>query len=968
MAKEASNPLANFQFEIIGQEPALLKRFSAPGAVSPTQGTNPSPSLSPSPSRSSSPKPPGPNITPPTSRKTLLEALAGIEASMTPSATPRPVEPTDPSSTASRLSGASASAAMPNGKTHLPTSANKTVSTSTTHAPEVTPSSAGHTGSASTHPVLTTFLPVPSLSISALSSHRLGQAEQIHPQHEDAFDVFRHALQRLQAESEEYSRREEETRRAMARQQDQAARWHARADALLEMLTSVFTQAERRVALASHAVHEVERLREVVRRHEEEAAEHRNSLARLEAQASELERELAQKRSQIEEDRSLMTACREELNKVTEQAKAEKAHLVADVKDLNDRMRVQAAQWSKRERELEAALTEQKRVAAQEKERLLAQLREHQVAADMDQKRHAAGLELLEEQLRTALETQRRNRDGGTRGPQNRTMGPAEHIDGASLSPVVGPPPQSSASSSGSQKTVPEAQKAAPSNQLVSAQTSAPYSRSDMDHASREMPPRSSATDNPPVKAEHSTPALTQDPATVRRRPPPAETPTTRRVKPEPSTLGRRPSSTSSPASPVGTQPAFQAPVKPETSTPLHGRQIQLNNSLSPKTNGAPRREQSLDYEPGPSFSQVKVSGHDQLPAVPGKLVGPTATFAPRPQEFNGPRDPFEAAAIVPETPSPAVSFGMSSSEMPVGHPSIPDLAYPSRSNSPALIMSTMPSEDHGVGLGIIDSTQGGPSRIPGPISRGHTPPPPRPLPGQARGLRRDQVPARVAREVDHWSPTPDRPPLYRDPYLPPGRLKRPRDEEESLERSPRRTRISPPVDGPSRPLHDPPHYPPGARSRSRSPYPYHNPRGRSPSPRHSPPRDYAYNGRRGDYSPVRPRSYSRSRSRTRSPTPPPPLVQGANRGVPADGYARPPQADRQESDVHFPQVVAAPVPEPTPGPARAERHGARRLRLACPSSTGSPTLLAPGGGDGEGLPTSSHGRRRHRRRRQARP
>ncbi|KAI0329733.1 hypothetical protein GY45DRAFT_1435260 [Cubamyces sp. BRFM 1775] len=912
MAREASNPLANFQFEIIGQVPALLKRFSAPDTVFPTQGTSPSPP----PSRSSSPKPPGPNTAPPASRKTLLEALAGIEASMTPSVISHLVEPTS-SSTASRLSGASASAAMPNGKMHSPTPVNNTDSTSTTHASEGTSSSAGHIGPASTHPALTTFLPVPSLSISALSSHRSGQTEQTFAQ-DDAFGVFRNALQRLQAESEEYSRREEETRHAMARQQDQAARWHARADALLEMLTSVFIQCERRVASANYSVSEVERLREVVRRHEEEAAANRSSLARLEAQTSELERELAQRRSQIEDDRSLISSCREELNKVTEQAKTEKAHLLADVKDLNGRMRMQAAQWAKRERELEAELERQKRDAVQEKERLLAQLREHQDAADMDQQRHAAGLELLEEQLRTALETQRRNRDGGARGLQSRAVGPsAERIDGASPTSVIGLPPRPPASSPVSHKMASEAQIPVPSNQLVSAQKSAPYPRCDMEHlpaphATRELPPRSPATEAPPVKAEHSTPALAQDPAAAKRRPLPAETPTTRRIKPEPSTVGRKPSSAPS-ASPVGAQPVFQAPVKPETSTPLIGRHVEPNKPPASNTGGVPRREQSLDYEPGPSCSQVKAL--NQAPVVPGKPVGPSATFAPRPQEFNRPHDPFEAAAIAPETPSPAVSFGMSSSELPVGHPSIPDLAYPSRSNSPALIMSTLPSEDHGVGLGIIDSNQSGPSRnAVGPRSRGHTPP--RPVPGQPRGgPRRDRIPVHVAREVDHWSPTPGRPPLYREPYSPPGRLKRPRDEDESPERSPLRARISPPFDGPSRPLQPLPRHSPGARSRSRSPY--YNPRGRSPSPRRSPPWDHAYNGPRDDYSPVRPRSYSRSRSRTRSPTPPPPPIQGANNGAPADGYAPPPQADRQDPDVRFSQVVAAPVPEPAPGPLR---------------------------------------------------
>ncbi|KAH9892501.1 hypothetical protein C8Q73DRAFT_59804 [Cubamyces lactineus] len=925
MAREAFNPLANFQFEIIGQVPTLLKRFSAPDTVSPSQGTSPSPP----PSRSSSPKPPGPNIAPPTSRKTLLEALAGIEASMTPSATSRPIEPTDTSSTALRRSAVSASTAMPNGRTHSPTSMHEVASTSTAHAPKGAPSSAGHTGSASTHPTFTTFLPAPSLSISALNSHRSGHTEQLHAQQEDAIDVFRHALQRLQAESEEYSRREEETRHAMARQQDQAARWHARADALLEMLTSVFTQCERRIASANNAVNEVERLRQVVRRHEEEAVEHRNSLARLEAQTSELERELAQKRSQIEEDRSRTIACREELKKVTEQATAEKAHLLADVKDLNERMRLQAAQWSKREQELIAALEEQKRAAAQEKERLLAQLREHQDAADMDQQRHAAGLELLEEQLRTALETQRRNRDGGSRGPQSRsTKPPAERINGVSPTSVAGPPPPPTASSSVPQKAASEAQASAPSRELVATKKSAPYPKRDLDNlqaprACVETPLRSSApTENLPVKAEHSTPALAQDPAAVKQRPPPAETPTTRRVKPEPSAVGRKPSSAPSSASPVGTQPAFQVPVKLETSTPL-GRHVQPDNFIAPNSNDALRREQSLDYEPGPSRSPMNMFNNDQPPTVPGKHVGPTTTFAPRPQEFNRPHDPYEATAIAPETPSPAVSFGMSSSEVPVGHPSIPDLAYPSRSNSPPLIMSTLPSENHGVGLGITNSAQGGPSRFPDPRSRGHTPPPPRPLQGQQRGPRRDRAPAQITREVDHWSPTPGRPPLYREPYSPPERLKRPRDADESLERSPRRARFSPPIDGPSRPLYDLPHNALRARSRSRSPY--YNQRGRSPSPRYSPPRDRAYNGRRDDYSPMHPRSYSRSRSRTRSPTPPPP-IQGANNGASADGYAPPPQADRQESDVRFPQVVAAPVPEPAP----------RLVRGAAPTTTPS--------------------------------
>ncbi|KAI9060273.1 hypothetical protein FKP32DRAFT_1679217 [Trametes sanguinea] len=884
MSGEASSPLSNFHFTTIGKEPRLLQRISAS-----EDGGQPQNPPSPSPSPVSSPRVSTLSVPPPTSRKSLLEDLAGIEEPMPVNT--RREEPTSGAPSATRPSGtrtAVGTTGQPgsasNGQTTSPNPSGFLPSTSHT-------SVTGMLGSS--HPsgskiTIAGFNPL-------LTPHASQSPEQGPVGQDDGLDVFRHALQRLQMESDKYAERERQTREAIALQQEQAALWRARADTLLESMVAAFAQCERRMAAASHAVEEADRLRNLVRQYEEKETDYRRQLDTLRLENGRLER------TKVFDEREARVRV-EELTRAMEQTNAEKAQLLADLETVK-----LAAERSAQEREqLLAQLEEQKRMAAQEKAELLEQLHEAKRAADVDRQRRKAGLELLEEQLRAQLDAHRARGDI----EEGRRQGDPPRSDGheAEAGSPAGLPPRPAIPSRVDQKPTAGAASHQDLKPLNIPQTTS--------HSVLHTSPVHSL----PVKPEFSTPALSSVASTHKRGPPPS-TPTVSRLKPEPNTVQRDSGLSATCVSQAQGGHQSTTIVKPEELTPLIERQLRPTEADEVEVEAALRRGQSLDYHP--SVPQTTGRTPPPLPQHGARMPSstaqdPAATFAPLHHDQADSRYPpgLEANARASEL-----------SAFPPQH-SMPNLTYPSRS----------PSEDADGGLGQSDARSRGPSQAAGQSLRSHTPPlrsgPARR--GRSRGKNqratsRNSPPP--SRSVDHWSPTPGRPPLYREPLPSPERPKRPRDEEYSPEGSvPRRRRVDSNVGEPSYSAVPLPPRPPAAFERGPSPY------SRSPSPGRSNAERF-YHAQRSQYTPPSP-------PRRRSPTPPPAPPSTFANDPYSYGYAPPPEVGRRETDVRFPQVVAAPVPVPAGGPVRSANATPRPRKSAAPSPASSAHAArgAPGG------------------------
>ncbi|KAI0355557.1 hypothetical protein OH77DRAFT_1424489 [Trametes cingulata] len=980
-----SNPLANFQFTAIGQPPALLKRLSAPEEVS---GLEFAPSPSPSPL--SSPKAPTSNIPQSSSsRRSLLSSLAGIEdLNMTAESTPVQVAANE-ASQASGSSGASARVA-PGSEPSLPSVKNTRTSpamngsnnTSRSPPSQARQQAVSPSGSATTRPALGALLPVPSLSFSAAAGLSPALAGRPSLQQDDAIDAFRHALQRLHAESEEYSRREEETRHAMARQQDQAARWHARADALLESFSGLFAQCERKVASANHAVAEVERLQSLVRQKESEVDETRRKVVSLEAEKAELGRALEELRLRGIERLRLMEANAAELRRAAEAAASQKAEVEAALRDLNAAIetakRESLTHAAKREEEFLARLEEQKRAAEQEKQELLRQLQEQKKLTEQEKQKRMAGLVAdqlrLEEQLRAEMEEHRRARPPNNAGAQD-TPTDNRLAEGRPLGPSTGsvavaPPPLASPSASGpsvpavsTSATLPQPQLSpssvfaaenghATSQGRVALQGTHRSPSSSQDQkplpildVERRLPPDMAPVDPSIVKLEVVTPSLKaqQDQPSHHAATRSLETPTAKRVKPEPSTLGRKPSSASSSTSPRTAEPPVMGQLKPDAFTPLIERIVQPHPDMS-NDRELPRREQSLDYEPDPSHS---AETHANAPLSGGVML---STAVPPATRTSGPpsRPPLQERISSGHTPANArtnasASGTPSPAEFLQPHSSLPDLEYPSREDTPALMMSTLPSDDRPMGLGIIDRDDRGAPLNSGAGSRGPTPPPAQPPAKRGRAQRRPPrvdhyspvvKPAAPTWEPDHWSPSPGRELPRREAYSPPVRHKRTR-EDDSPERSiSRRARVSP-TDGESSRFAAPLPCQPSNRYEPGLPSYNERNRSRSRSPRLPPSRERSRSPPRNGYAPVPPHreydTYPVYYPPLQPPRPPhyePPFNYGAS----SNGYAPPVEAILPEAEVRFPQVAPA-----IPAPVVANEH----VRNANAAARSEPSKVA---------------------------
>ncbi|KAI0743518.1 hypothetical protein C8Q80DRAFT_1121986 [Daedaleopsis nitida] len=224
-------------------------------------------------------------------------------------------------------------------------------------------------------------------------------------QSDDAIEAYRQMLTRLHIEADEFGRREEETRRAIAHQQDQAARWHARADTTLESMKNMLVTAEHRVANAEQRAAQFAHLEIELALRENELSETRASLDRLEAKNVELRRQFEEERNHADERRRLdekrindaITKAAEALrtadNAMKQLESRKREHEIAE-----SLMRKKAEEERTRSTELVAQLERFKRQAELDKAALQAELDQYKRLADQEKQRRME--ELVEEKRR----------------------------------------------------------------------------------------------------------------------------------------------------------------------------------------------------------------------------------------------------------------------------------------------------------------------------------------------------------------------------------------------------------------------------------------------------------------------------------------------------------------------------------------------------------------------------------------
>ncbi|KAI0780139.1 hypothetical protein C8Q74DRAFT_1367913 [Fomes fomentarius] len=396
MPGAVTSPLAGFHFTTIGQPPSLLTRISSAEDCDPHRAPSPTPSPLSSPRMSATPVP---------STSRLLAALAPQEA------TAQSLELLQANAGAATVGSDSRvkdapphlfsphqgqnNSIEPRGTRELPSQApsnllsqpslsNTFINTAVRPSLLSTKANSAPSGSSS----LTGVSPIP-LSTAL-------------PQGEDAIESFRQALKRLQVEADTYGDREEETRRATARQQDQAARWHARADAALENMHSLFAAAEKRILEAEQRAAQLAHF-------ETEVGERVAELRETHAALTQAKVENAELRRTAEEERTTAAERRQTDDRRTSEvlAKAQAAVKQAESRErerqiaeslLRKKGEDDRARWDARERELTAQLEELRRQFAIDKQALQAELEEYKRIAEEEKQRRVE--ELVEEKRR----------------------------------------------------------------------------------------------------------------------------------------------------------------------------------------------------------------------------------------------------------------------------------------------------------------------------------------------------------------------------------------------------------------------------------------------------------------------------------------------------------------------------------------------------------------------------------------
>lgn len=393
MSGAVTSPLAGFHFTTIGQPPSLLTRISNAEDGDPHRAPSPTPSPLSSPRMSAAPVP---------STSRLLAALAPQEATAQFLELPQAnvgaaTVGSDPHVKNAPPHQGQNNPTEPRGTRELPSQAPSN--------PSLHPSSSNTSINTAVRPSLLSTKANSAPSGSG-SSNLMGVSHSSRstalPQGEDAIESFRQALKRLQVEADLYGDREEETRRATARQQDQAARWHARADAALENMHSFFAAAEQRILEAEQRAAQLAHFETEVGERVAELRETRAALTQAKLENAELRQTAEEERTTAAErrrtdDRRISEALTKAQAAVKQAESRERERQIAESllrkKGEDDR-----ARWDARERELTAQLEELRRQFAIAKHALQAELEEYKRIAEEEKQRRVE--ELVDEKRR----------------------------------------------------------------------------------------------------------------------------------------------------------------------------------------------------------------------------------------------------------------------------------------------------------------------------------------------------------------------------------------------------------------------------------------------------------------------------------------------------------------------------------------------------------------------------------------
>ncbi|EJF65393.1 hypothetical protein DICSQDRAFT_177984 [Dichomitus squalens LYAD-421 SS1] len=471
MSGASTNALSDFQFHIIGKQPALLGRLSS----KPDDGQDFA--LSPASSPLSSPKVAATQI-PPTHSTWLNLALAVDE---------QEVSSVKPSG--ARPSGTDLSA--PLGDTTAPQSRSPPRSSPLNDneasgaqerrkASEAHPSIFKSSHASPSGPALASAGPFalpPTLSATSTSTRTLlpttilSRSQQISgtmpaasvetaiPQdEEDILDSFQLAYERLKAEADECGATQVEMLRLAAKQHDKFARMCALVDNLPVSRGPFLAQAQRRIARAEQRAIGLE---SEVTRLQEQLQNALDTITRLEGEKAELQGEVVLAHQQADEMKRALEArigeALKTMNSAIEETRVRESERDAKAAEASARMEAlerehlqlieagtRGAVVKKKLQEqvdrLHKQLAAQKQEAAVERKKLQEQLEEQARAAEEDQQRRAADLvedrRKLEAQIQTEF-AQRMQADDAEMRPGDHGSGEAPSSSGAIVGPEI---------------------------------------------------------------------------------------------------------------------------------------------------------------------------------------------------------------------------------------------------------------------------------------------------------------------------------------------------------------------------------------------------------------------------------------------------------------------------------------------------------------------------------------------------
>ncbi|RPD74218.1 hypothetical protein L226DRAFT_560880 [Lentinus tigrinus ALCF2SS1-7] len=720
MVEIASDPLAGFQFSTIGQAPSLFDRIS--DAIPRDAG-------SPSPSPLSSPRMAAPGNAS-ESHSRLLKALAPESAPLSKSQ-----ESSFEATQARPLAVANGLPPRPLTTVAGPSSVpeQRRTPTASVQGPSRTRTSASVKLPSSALPQRPCLAPIATKALSAPSgpgaSNVLGlgvtSPASMNPSRllgDDPIELYRQQLRRLEMAMEEYRQRQEATRQAMANERDQAARWHARADNVMEDMVSMLAAAEQRIAVAEQRAAQLARFEEEAPQCAEQLREARDTVARLEETNATLRKELEEVRIQAAEQERLdkvrvaeaIAKAEDALKRVaTHEHERELGEVLIRKKAQEDRARWETEErelrafWEARERALMAQLEEQKREATANIHALEERVKELERGVELAKHRRIEELYEEKRKLEERLQAQMAQQDQEPRA--SRTT------------------PTSAVATS-----------------FPSASSTSPPLSSHLSAAPAALPMEpTSARD---VKEQHISTSMTAPQGSVVASPSIAKaTLSTLEGKPltEFPDLSEPLLAVKAEDEKFVVKPEVRSPLPDHPSHPLHS----LAERMSIPNVQEPRREQSLDYAPTRELPGDAILGSPGMPSGSSTLSGPTAA------SHVGEAHP------VSQPLSPDISLGADSPETNVSfNPTLPLFLPSSSESSVQPAVDVLASEDAQVAPGRDSAPSSArpvaPVRIRRPPQSIQQPSASLPRP-PTPPIQRDGRPRSWAPRGDHYSPPP---------------------------------------------------------------------------------------------------------------------------------------------------------------------------------------------------------------------